>query len=101
MDTVKYYVHSICIRNDGEGEKSYNIKKFTSKNDAIKYINDYIVSNSYDDDVFTQEMQELLLGMKVIWIWEWKRKGNGDCYFIATNKNPRLDYAEIIDMEFE
>ncbi len=91
---TKWAVTQRCIRNDGGYVDEIERFDFDSKEEAIEYIvrdcaNDISYDFRYpaDKDEIAKELdfeklKEHLEKEQRIWIWEWRRKGNGDLYVL-------------------
>ena len=93
------YYHQLKIRNHASALNKYRYQDYTfhSVSDAMNQLKEDIlerdsyVEYNYDWD----SIKDYLLGDKMIWKWEWKKKGNCDLYLISERNN--IDSIEMIN----
>lgn len=90
----KWSVTRRCIRNDGDYIDEIDRFNFDTKAKAIEDIIRYCAYDiSYDfnypndkeqiaKELDIEKLKEHLEKKQRIWIWEWRRKGNGDLYIL-------------------
>lgn len=78
----------IEIRNDGDGKKRKHEYEYDSKEEAI--FKALELATALDQGPINEEKaRKTLQEGKALWVWEWKRKGNGD-YVIVLDENTDL-----------
>lgn len=93
---TKYIVAHYCFRDDDHNcPKQF---KFYHKNSLDDAVEDIILDmridifNEINDVDGMQIIRDYLRNGNNLWIWEWKRRGNGDLYTILTCKNNDGDF---------
>jgi len=102
---MKYILLHISVRNDETDSKSVCVNAFDSKNDAEKSL--FKTIDTYEWDSYYKYDQEKIIKhiyTNGIWIWEWKRRGNGDFYKIIETEQLSeytftYDFDEAITIE--
>ena len=86
----------ICVRNDGlPPHKETFIHKYPTHVEAVQGALDIL--KGLDDGEWDRDLiARLLAEGRAIWVWEWRRKGNGD-YVIILDTNNVINHLANID----
>jgi hypothetical protein len=91
MSTDTHIVLKLCVRNDGSPpHRVPNIERFASRDEAIQsciisLIGHAGVGTSDDTPELREKLYKTLDSGVAIWVWEWRRKGNGDLFYVGSN----------------